>query len=117
MNSEVSVFGLLIFYKITTLIAGVIVIFMGYKLFLSGIQRTAGELEAKASGFSLVFRTAAPGTFFALFGALIISVSVFRGASYVPRAADVHISDVPSKTSGLKILIPSSPPTSEGSKK
>ncbi|MEI6762045.1 MAG: hypothetical protein WCO22_16510 [Betaproteobacteria bacterium] len=117
MGSEVAVFALLIFYKIATLVSGVCVIFMGYKLFSSGIERTPGELEAKASRFSLVFRTAAPGTFFALFGALIIGVSVFRGASYVPKAADVHISDMPVETPTVPILIPTSPPQDTGVKK
>lgn len=66
-------------YKITCLIVGIISIHMGYKLFRAGIWGEAGDLNAKFGNNKLVLKNAAPGTFFALFGAIIISFTIYKG--------------------------------------
>jgi hypothetical protein len=52
---------------------------MGYRLFMTGIEKSAGVLEASAGTNAIRLSRAAPGTFFALFGAIIISVTIFQG--------------------------------------
>ena len=51
----------------------------GYRLFLAGIERPAGDLEASAGSRTLKLSRAAPGTFFALFGAAVIAATIFQG--------------------------------------
>ena len=69
-------------YKIVTIFAGLAFAFMGYRLFISGIFAEAGELRTNWDNRSLVLRKAAPGTFFAMLGAVITCVSLWRGLSF-----------------------------------
>lgn len=66
-------------YKIICLVTGIIIIFLGYKLFLKGIFNESGELEGNWKDLKLVVKKAAPGTYFVLFGSLIIAMTVFKG--------------------------------------
>ena len=66
-------------YKIISLLVGNIFAYMGYRLFTAGIWGHAGELEAEFGDNKLVLKKAAPGTFFALFGAIIISMTLYKG--------------------------------------
>lgn len=69
-------------YKALSLLVGLLVVFMGYKLFIKGIYRDAGELQAEWNQNKLLLKKAAPGTFFSLFGAIIICFAVFKGLNY-----------------------------------
>jgi hypothetical protein len=69
-------------YKVATLLVGLAFTFMGYKLFIRGIFTEAGELRANWENRSLMMKRAAPGTFFALFGTVIVCVSLWRGLSF-----------------------------------
>jgi hypothetical protein len=71
-------------YKVVTILAGLAFAFMGYKLFIHGIFMGAGELHTNWENRSLVLRKAAPGTFFALFGTLVLCVSLWRGLNFEP---------------------------------
>lgn len=66
-------------YKIISLLVGAFISFLGYKLFMNGIWGEAGDVDAKFKDGSIVIRSAAPGTFFALFGAIIIGVTILKG--------------------------------------
>ncbi len=66
-------------YKVVTMLVGLAFAFMGYKLFVHGIFEQAGELSTKWENRGLVLRKATPGTFFVLFGTVIICVSLMRG--------------------------------------
>jgi hypothetical protein len=68
-------------YRIVTILIGFIVIYLGYRLFRLGMYEKAGELKAVWGSRYLILRQAAPGTFFVLFGAVIITVSIWRGMS------------------------------------
>jgi len=70
------------FFKIVSLFVGLGFGYMGYRLFMSGIWGNAGNLETKFKDGGLVLRQAAPGTFFALFGALIIACTIIKGFSW-----------------------------------
>jgi hypothetical protein len=71
-------------YKGITLLTGLALAFMGYKLFVHGIFTDSGELRTNWEDKKLVLRKAAPGTFFALFGTIIVCVSLWRGLSFEP---------------------------------
>lgn len=71
-------------YKIVTIFAGLAFAFMGYKLFVHGIFAEAGELRTNWENKSLILKKAAPGTFFALFGTVILCVSLWRGLTLEP---------------------------------
>ncbi|MDJ0951968.1 MAG: hypothetical protein QNJ94_23910 [Alphaproteobacteria bacterium] len=66
-------------YKVASLLVGLGFGYMGYRLFLAGIEHPAGDLEASSGSRSLKLSRAAPGTFFALFGAAVIAATIFQG--------------------------------------
>ena len=70
---------LIVIYRISTVAAGLAIVFMGYRLFRVGVFERAGDLKASWGEKALVLKQAAPGTFFALFGAFIICLSVSGG--------------------------------------
>ena len=56
--------------------------YMGYKLFMNGIWGHAGEIDSQFGDNKLVVKKAAPGTFFALFGAIIVGMTVWKGLEF-----------------------------------
>ncbi len=66
-------------YKITSLLVGFALAYMGYRLFMAGIWGNAGDLEAKYGNQKLVIKAAAPGTFFAILGTLVLAVTIWKG--------------------------------------
>jgi hypothetical protein len=50
---------------------------LGYRLFSQGIVAQAGDLDGGVGKFKIKISKAAPGTFFALFGTVIIAVTIF----------------------------------------
>jgi hypothetical protein len=66
-------------YKLVTLLIGLIFALLGYKLFRLGVYEKAGELKTTWGNKSLVLKQAAPGTFFALFGVILISTTLIKG--------------------------------------
>jgi len=52
---------------------------MGYKLFVKGIFREAGDVEVKWDDNKILLKRAAPGTFFAVCGTVIIIGSFVFG--------------------------------------
>ena len=69
-------------YKVVTVLTGLGFAFLGYRLFIHGIFTEAGELRTNWDNRGLVLRKAAPGTFFALFGVIIVCVSLWRGLTF-----------------------------------
>lgn len=81
-------FGFLLyatFFRLAIIAAGTVSIVLGYRLFTNGIQ-TDREIsrettfDAKIAGQGFALKNAAPGTFFALFGVIIISVMLVQGS-------------------------------------
>jgi hypothetical protein len=67
-------------FRLAIIGVGVIAIALGYKLFVRGVMpegRTG--VGAKAASIELTVKNAAPGTCFALFGAVMVSVMVIQG--------------------------------------
>lgn len=76
MSSEIAAILILGVYRILIVVAGIASAYMGYRLFVRGLFANAGELKAAWGERKLVLKQAAPGTFFALFGAAIVMYSI-----------------------------------------
>jgi hypothetical protein len=78
-------------YKVLTLLVGLASLYFGYRLFLAGVHKSGGDIETNlGEQRSLTLKRGAPGTFFALFGTIIISIGLFKGlgverATYIPQ--------------------------------
>jgi hypothetical protein len=71
----------LILIRLSIIIAGIISIILGYRLFCIGVWPESGpnksaSFEAKSHGLHFTLKNAAPGIFFALFGVIIISIMI-----------------------------------------
>lgn len=66
-------------YRVVTVLCGTLIIFLGYLLFRIGVFEKAGELKGVWGDRRLVLKQGAPGTFFVVFGAIIVSVSIWKG--------------------------------------
>ncbi len=83
-------------YKVASLFVGLGFGYMGYRLFLTGIEKPAGDLEASSGSRTLKLSRAAPGTFFALFGATIVAVAIYQGFDVqLPGAASTVLNRLP----------------------
>ncbi|WP_323774693.1 hypothetical protein [Alcanivorax sp.] len=67
------------FYKIFCLLVGLAFGYMGYRLFMVGIWGSSGDVDASFGEIRLLIKKAAPGSFFAIFGAIIVGFTIFRG--------------------------------------
>jgi hypothetical protein len=81
MSQQESATLIVLAYKIASMLVGLAFAHMGYRLFMAGVYEKAGDLKAAWRGTSLVLRQAAPGTFFAVLGAVIVTTAVFKGLS------------------------------------
>ena len=79
MDSGVALILGFTIYKVASVACGAFVCWLGYKLFLSGLWNPSGDVEAKFHSISLVIKSAAPGTFFAVLGMSLSLVAVYRG--------------------------------------
>jgi len=69
-------------YKVFSLLAGVALCFLGYKLFMAGVWGHAGDAEGNFGNNKIIIKKAAPGTFFVLMGALVIGVTLVQGLHF-----------------------------------
>uniref|UniRef100_UPI004055FE3F hypothetical protein n=1 Tax=Candidatus Electronema sp. TaxID=2698783 RepID=UPI004055FE3F len=70
-------------YRLTVLAVGALSIWLGFRLFNnaagSRAHDSAGSASAEGGGFKLALTSLLPGTYFALFGTVIISIMLWRG--------------------------------------
>lgn len=80
----------LLTYKLVTLAVGGLSLFLGYRLFERGIpeQPQPSSLKVTHGQSGLELENAAPGIFFALFGAAIVGSVVFRGMTVRAEATE-----------------------------
>ncbi len=100
INIDLWAIGIVAVYKVACLLVGLTFGYMGYRLFLAGFERSAGDLEAKASVGMLKLSGAAPGTFFALFGAAVIATTIVQGFDI----------DLPNRARQILDMLPEHPP-------
>lgn len=82
MTVENSIIISLTLYKLVSLLVGLFSIYLGYRLFVKGVWGNSGNLDAEFKGNRLTLKNAAPGTFFALFGVVIISFTLWKGLEF-----------------------------------
>jgi hypothetical protein len=76
----------LFIYKLVSIGSGLLVCYFGFRLFILGIFTGAGDLSSQFQNTKLILKKAAPGTFFALFGAAVIGVSLWKGLGFESEA-------------------------------
>jgi len=81
MQTEMYYIIYLILFRLMIIAAGMLSIYLGYRLFIQGITEInrGSSLDSSFAGMSFKLQNVAPGTFFAIFGVIIISVML--GAS------------------------------------
>lgn len=79
MSVETQIILSSLVYKLFSLGAGVLLAYLGYRLFMAGVWGSGGDVEAKFRETSVVVKEGAPGTFFAICGAIVICFTVFKG--------------------------------------
>src|SRR4051812_28494451 len=91
MSSE-PLYKPLLIYKIACLLSGTVSIFLGYLLFQHGISEPTNSLEASKDAYKLAL-TAGPGIFFALFGAAVVGVTIYKGLTLQNTGAALQGAD------------------------
>lgn len=76
-------------YKLACLASGVLLAYMGYRLFMANKVGDAGTLDISTPEGKLSLHKAAPGTFFALFGTLMVIFTITRGMEYKSPSQEV----------------------------
>ncbi len=71
-------------YRLTVLAVGTLSIWLGFRLFSTAGSKGktadgSGSASAEAGGVKLTFTNLLPGTYFALFGTVIISIMLWKG--------------------------------------
>ncbi|WPD21582.1 MAG: hypothetical protein SD837_15400 [Candidatus Electrothrix scaldis] len=71
-------------YRLSVLAIGALSIYLGFRLFRDtdrgeGLANNAGTASAEGGNFKLTMTSILPGTYFALFGTVIIGIMVWRG--------------------------------------
>lgn len=110
MNVEVTSIIVAATYKFATLIAGIILSYMGYRLFMAGIWGNAGDLDVKFKSNKLIVKSAAPGTFFVLFGTIVICFSIFKGMKIDKKTISRDVPKIVKETKEDKNELPAKPP-------
>jgi hypothetical protein len=85
MDNRTNTFAFL--YKLGSLAVGLIIVLLGYNLFRIGFIEAAGDLRAQSGDRSISLTHAAPGVFFALFGAFVIGVTIYKGLQFAQTQA------------------------------
>jgi hypothetical protein len=83
MNNVNFFFVYSIVFKLLVVGSGIICIVLGYRLYKQGIVRSDAKgatLKASIAKSEIILKNAAPGTFFAVFGAILIGFLVFSSS-------------------------------------
>src|SRR5688572_30102056 len=98
-----SAFLAIVAYRCLVVAVSGLAIYLGYRLFFVVLERQ-GEISIKTgSKYEIRMRDVAPGTFFALFGAVVLAVSLLKPLTFqdsdrtrftaAPSTADVSTSN------------------------
>lgn len=94
MDTTTKIIVALTFYKITSLGVGLAFAYMGFRLFLAGIWGDSGNVEAQFLDTKLIVRRAAPGTFFALFGTIVIMMAIFTKLEFRAYEPETDVTEI-----------------------
>jgi len=86
-----------IIFRVSVVVAGVISIVCGYRLFLAGVFRLPPgapptEVSGRFGGAEFTLKSLAPGTCFALFGAIVIGAMMVSTPPEVGRSRMASVS-------------------------
>ncbi|MFL0811617.1 MAG: hypothetical protein K6L76_14450 [Agarilytica sp.] len=109
MESDLAIILSMTAYKIISLVVGVLFSYMGYKLFMNSVWGEAGDIDSTFGDNRIVIKKAAPGTFFSIFGAIIVGATIIKGLEYDHRGSvnNLHLEDEPQQSS---VPLPEKPP-------
>lgn len=82
MSENIAIILSVTSYKLVSLLVGLLFAWMGYRLFMAGVWGESGDMDASLKDFRVTMKKAAPGTFFALFGTVVISFTLFKGLEF-----------------------------------
>lgn len=105
MDNDLWLVFMIAIYKIASLTVGLAISYMGYRLFLEDKTVPVGDLDAKSGQTRLLLKKSAPGTFFALFGTVVISITILKGFEY-----QTEVQTGISTNSDVSIILPNEPP-------
>jgi len=81
-------------FRLAIIAVGAISIILGYRLFIKGVFSVEGGggagFEANIAGTKFSLKNAAPGTFFALFGIIVISVMLINSPAEVTSSRKIN---------------------------
>ncbi|MFQ5964932.1 MAG: hypothetical protein ACE5KZ_11695 [Candidatus Scalinduaceae bacterium] len=117
METNIAIIFSLAAYKIVSLLVGLSFSYMGFKLFIAGIWGKAGELDAQFGENKLILKKAAPGTFFVLFGTIIVGLTIWRGLEYKNIIEKLPHTPVPHSSSHMLEPLPNKLPFIKGDNK
>jgi len=82
-------------YRLTVLAVGALFIWLGFRLFSNAASKKAdGSASAEGGGFKLTLTSLLPGTYFALFGTVLISVMLWKhGPPQLEQKSVTEITD------------------------
>lgn len=96
---DLDLFGILYLsiVRVSVITAGIISIVCGYRLFLAGVfqlhpKTPPTEVSGRFSGAEFKLKTAAPGTCFALFGAILIAIMMVSTPPEFTRSRTASVS-------------------------
>jgi hypothetical protein len=105
MNFETAAIIGYTFFKIGSLTVGLAAVFMGYRLFQQGFWGHPTELAANMGENRLLLKSAAPGTFFALFGTAVVVTALVKGFN-----VDLPVAPLSQTTSAVEEAQATPPP-------
>jgi hypothetical protein len=90
-------------YRLTVLAVGALSIWLGFRLFSNasknnGAADGSGSASAEGGGFKLAFTNLLPGTYFALFGTVIIGMMLWKGEPQFLQQELKELTDKGSRT-------------------
>jgi len=85
-------------YRLTALAVGALSIWLGFRLFSNaaeknGAAESSGSASAEGNGFKLALTSILPGTYFALFGTVIIGIMLWKGEPQLEQKSVTEITD------------------------
>lgn len=112
MSDFVLTIAIVTLFRTVMVLVGVSFAYLGYKLFCRGIYDKAGDMEATWGKNKLLLKQAAPGTFFALFGVIVIAISIWKGTgleskkvSMVPGTINAISSSIDERAITLHLML------------
>ena len=79
--------------RLIIVIGAIVFAYLGYRLFLAGIDKGPGKLEAQTRFYKFVFSGVGPGLFFMAFGAVVLVTALFTGGATSLQSDSNSIND------------------------